>query len=244
MKDKLRNVLQSAVGRAGYRIKRRTVGDDYLQELLCQVGAVERPVIFDVGAHQGETATVFAKAFPNASLYCFEPFAESFKVLKANQSAYPQAILTNCGLSDITGEEQFYVNVGSPTNSLLALDCRAAETWNQAGLAPSRKEECQFYALDDYLAEQSIEVVDLLKIDVQGAEYRVLQGGAKALAAGRIRVLYLEIIVGPTYVGQWGIGQYLSYIETLGFRVAGFYNFAYGAQRERIQLDALCVYAR
>jgi len=240
----LREAIQSAVNRAGYRIKRKAVGDDYLQEILWQVGEIEQPIIFDVGAHRGETARAFTETFPTAQLYCFEPFAESFAVLKEHQIAYPKATLINAGLSDISGVQQFNVNVGSPTNSLLALDNRAAKTWGHAGLSPSRQEDCLFYALDDYLAQEAIEKIDLLKIDVQGAEYRVLQGGAKALEAGRVRVLYLEIIVGPTYVGQWGMGQYLSYLESLGFRVAGLYNFAYGAQRELIQLDALCVHAR
>jgi len=240
----LREMLQSAAGRAGYRIKRKAIGDDYLQELIWQVGNVPQPIIFDVGAHRGETAHIFTEAFPDAQLYCFEPFAESFAVLKNNQPSYPRANLINAGLSDVSGVLQFNVNMGSPTNSLLALDSRASQTWTHAGLTPSRQEACQFYALDDYLTQQGIEQIDLLKIDVQGAEYRVLQGGANALKAGRVRVLYLEIIIGPTYVGQWGMGQYLSYLENLGFRVMGLYNFAYGAQRELIQLDALCVHAR
>lgn len=240
----LREILQSVAGRAGYRIKRKEVGDDYLQELVWQVGGAARPVIFDVGAHRGETARTFTQAFPDADLYCFEPFAESFAVLKDHKSAYPRANLINAGLSDSSGVQQFNVNVGSPTNSLLVLDSRAPKTWNHQGLAPSRQETCQFYSLDDFLTQRGIERIDLLKIDVQGAEYRVLQGGASSLAAGRVRVLYLEIILGPTYVGQWGMGQYLSYLESLGFRVAGLYNFAYGAQRELIQLDALCVHVQ
>lgn len=240
----LREALQSAAGRAGYRIKRKAVGDDYLQELVWQVGDVAQPIIFDVGAHRGETARTFSEVFPEARLHCFEPFAESFSALKAQQAAYPRATLINAGLADTSGVQQFNVNVGSPTNSLLALDSRAAQTWSHSGLTPARQEACEFFALDDYMEQQGIEHIDLLKIDVQGAEYRVLQGGARALASGRVRVLYLEIIVGPTYVGQWGLGQYLSHLESLGFRVAGLYNFAYGAQRELIQLDALCVYAR
>jgi hypothetical protein len=128
----------------------------------------------------------------------------------------------------------------------LALDSRATKTWSQSGpgLESVRQEACQFYSLDDFLVQQDIARIDLLKIDVQGAEYRVLQGGASSLAVGRVRVLYLEIILGPTYVGQWGMGQYLSYLESLGFRVAGLYNCAYGAQRDLIQLDVLCVHTQ
>jgi FkbM family methyltransferase len=239
-----REVFQSAAGRAGYRIKRKGVGDDYLQELVWQVGDVAAPVIFDVGAHRGETAKTFTEAFPDADLYCFEPFAESFEVLKKNKLAYPRASLINVGLSDSSSVQQFNVNVGSPTNSLLALDSRAAKTWSHSELAPSRQEACQFYTLDDFLTQQGIERVDLLKIDVQGAEYRVLQGGASSLSAGRVRVLYLEIILEPTYVGQWATGQYLSYLESMGFRLVGLYNFAYSSKRELIQLDALCVHTQ
>lgn len=238
----IRDVIQAAAGRAGYRIKRKAVGDDYLQELVWQVGDVSRPMIFDVGAHRGETAMAFTKAFPGAQLYCFEPFPESFDVLKANAEVYPDARLLNAGLSDATGTQVLNVNAGSPTNSLLELDSQASQTWNHEGLKPQGKVECQFYALDDFVCQHQIERIDLLKIDVQGAEYRVLEGASQTMATGRIRAIYLEIIVGPTYVGQWGLGRYLSYLEEKGFRVAGLYNFAYGVRRGLIQLDALCLY--
>lgn len=240
----LKEIVQSVIGRFGYRIMRKQVGDDYIQALTLLVSDTTQPVIFDVGAHRGETARTFTHNFPDADLYCFEPFADSFKVLNEHKSAYPRANLVNAGLSDSSGVQQFNVNVGSPTNSLLPLDRRASKTWGQVGLTPSKQVACQFYTLDDFLMQRDIDRIDLLKIDVQGAEYLVLQGGASSLAAGHVRAVYLEIILGPTYVGQWKMSDYLGYLERMGFRLVGLYNFMYGAQRELIQLDALFVHSQ
>ena len=41
-------------------------------------------IIFDVGAHHGETEKLFLESFSNSSIYCFEPFEASFLILKKN----------------------------------------------------------------------------------------------------------------------------------------------------------------
>jgi FkbM family methyltransferase len=237
----INDAIKSFIDQLGYRLKRKAVGDDYLQELVWQLRDVSRPILFDVGAHRGETAINFSHLFPGSQLYCFEPFPESFDLLTLGSKAYPEALLFNMGLAESTGTKELNVNVGSPTNSLLELDSRASQTWNHENLKPLGKLECQFTSLDDFVEQYQIDKIDLLKLDVQGAELRVLEGASQTMLSGRIRAIYLEIIVGPTYVGQWGLGQYLSYLEGKGFHVAGLYNFAYGVKRNIIQLDALCL---
>ena len=46
------------------------------------------PIIFDVGAHQGESAVFFKKIFPISILYSFEPDPENFLVLEKKLSRY------------------------------------------------------------------------------------------------------------------------------------------------------------
>ena len=55
-----------------------------------------------------------------------------------------------------------------------------------------RNIDCAMRSGDAYMAEQGIDRIDLLKIDVEGAEHLVLQGLAGALAGGRIGVIQFE----------------------------------------------------
>ena len=80
----------------------------------------------------------------------------------------------------------------------------------------------------------------MLKLDVQGAEYKVLLGAADALAGGLIDIVYMEIILMPTYQMQWTLSQYLSFFDNHDMRLFGLYNFNYICGQLR-QLDALFV---
>lgn len=235
----IRRTLKKVVRTLGYDLTRFGPGSDSLNELSALLSRVARPVVFDVGAHHGQTARTFAAAFPHAELYCFEPFPDSFAELERNSQSYPRARLEPLGFADSSGRQEFYCNESSPTNSLLQLDSRAATVWGNSGLSPTRRVACDFDTLDSYLDRNDIKCVDLLKLDVQGAEYKVLQGAERAMRANRIRNVYLEIIIGETYVGQHSLGDYLNLFDSLGFRVQGLFNFEHGEERQLIQLDGL-----
>ena len=102
---------------------------------------------------------------------------------------------------------------------------------------------CRFSTLDTFLAEMDIRRIDLLKLDVQGAEYRVLEGGANALVAGLIDVIYMELILMPTYKEQRSLAYYLQFLERNGMKLFGLYNLSHIRGRIR-QLDAIFVNER
>lgn len=51
----------------------------------------EKPVIIDAGAHHGETALAYLNRLPDARLFCFEPFPDSFIKLKTALAGQPAA---------------------------------------------------------------------------------------------------------------------------------------------------------
>jgi Methyltransferase FkbM domain len=55
--------------------------------------------------------------------------------------------------------------------------------------------------LDEYCAANGIERIDLLENDTQGYELEVLRGAESLMAAGRIRLVYLELIFSEMYEG-------------------------------------------
>jgi FkbM family methyltransferase len=55
-----------------------------LENDLARMGMGDPSVVFDVGAHLGQTTLHFRKSFPTASIHSFEPVDENFKKLKLN----------------------------------------------------------------------------------------------------------------------------------------------------------------
>ena len=89
-----------------------------LQEkiLLSIVGKDAAITIFDIGACEGENSIRYAKLFPNANIFTFEPFPTNFEMVQQNisnfevKNVHPISIC----LSNSIGETSFYVSSGKP----------------------------------------------------------------------------------------------------------------------------------
>src|SRR5438045_6368894 len=89
----MKTLILRSLALVGLELKRK-VSPFYIQRALCQK---PRPVIFDVGAHTGETSTEYRRRFPDAKIYAFEPSPEPFLVLKRSFSK--DSNITPCELA-------------------------------------------------------------------------------------------------------------------------------------------------
>ena len=147
------------------------------------------------------------------------------------------------GAGPTPGELKFRVNQSTATNSLLATDPRARETWNGMDVTDTVAETLvQVDTLDHFLeANESIGHIDVLKLDAQGGEMDILLGAEKSIGQGRVRILYTEIIVMPTYTGQRSLDEYLAFLRGHGFALHNLYNPLFSNSGQLNQLDALFV---
>jgi FkbM family methyltransferase len=183
------------------------------------------PVIFDVGAHVGETAARYRALFPSATIHSFEPSPASFERLAAAFAGDERVKVHAAAVSDATGTAKLHVNRAAVTNSLLASDGRAENYWG-AGLVDTEREvTVATLAIDDFCRDRRIEHVDVLKIDVQGAEYAVLAGANGLLARHAIDLIYMEMIMAPHYVGQRKYHDYFASLDALGYQLFDLFNF-------------------
>jgi hypothetical protein len=65
--------------------------------------------------------------------------------------------------------------------------------------------------------------VDVLKIDTEGADFRVLQGAQGMLAKGAIDAIMTEVFFVPTYKGQASLDEMAAFLKTFGFRIFNIY---------------------
>jgi FkbM family methyltransferase len=140
--------------------------------------------VFDVGANRGDWAASALTINPRLQLHCFEPSKATFNLLR-RRGLLPSARLINAGLSSTARRATLFVYEAIP--ALNSLYCRQGleDGWNLN--APESRETIDVIRLDDYCDAERIDQIDYLKIDVEGHELDVLQGGAKVFEQGRVQ---------------------------------------------------------
>jgi len=182
-------------------------------------------VIFDIGGHIGESIVYFRGLFPGALIYSFEPDPDSFVKLKA--FADEKTFCYNIALSDTTGPVDFFRNRIGHTNSLLPVNMsskdsiyfqkarNAQEAWEPDRF--NQKTVVNAMRLDEFCVEHRIEQIDLLKVDVQGAETKVLNGGVRILE--RVKNIIVEISFFDYYSQQSSFCDVEKSINIFGFKL-------------------------
>jgi FkbM family methyltransferase len=237
----IKRMVAILANRMAYRISRIASADENpflaMQNLL--VG-VEQPIIFDVGAHVGQVSRTFREYFPTSMVYAFEPFRESFVKLQGNTSSDANIKVFNFGLSDQSGLRDFHSNLSSATNSLFATDEHGGpRTWGSGLLETTDIVQAEFRTIGSVVASLPIPRIDILKLDVQGAESLVMAGAAEICRRGLVRLVYSEIIIQPTYKGQKRFDECLGSFYDSGFDLYRFYNFDLSNEGRLRQVDAI-----
>jgi FkbM family methyltransferase len=185
-------------------------------------------VIFDVGSCEGEDTVRYARRFPQARLFAFEPLPNNQALVRGNLTRYAvaNAELVPLALSDRAGEATFHVSSGQPPEAFAGAD------WNYGNKSSSLLPpvgEAPMYGwvefkeaitvrtetLDAFCATRGIDRIDFIHMDVQGAERLVLAGASAMLPS--IRALWLEVSDKPLYAGQMLRPEIEAFMHIHGF---------------------------
>jgi FkbM family methyltransferase len=188
----------------------------------------EQGIIFDIGAHCGETTEVYAKYFSGSMIYSFEPFPDSYSKLKVRFSNNPMVKFLQMAISNRTGVVDFYSNADSATNSLLPVTGEAKK-WSDRPDAILLKDiiKVKVSSIDELCKKEGIDHLMILKMDMQGGELRALEGAEKMLTNRAISLIYSELLFVPLYVGQAEYYQVCSLLSNYGYKLFDIYNRTY-----------------
>lgn len=171
-------------------------------------------VVIDIGGGIGEF-TLHAARQQGSRVFAYEPFFDSYELLLKN-------IHLN-GCENITARQEA---VWSETG-VLVLEMSGGEplqfrSMEAASAASIQCEHClvNCYSLADVFVREGIEQVDLLKMDCEGAEYRILFNAPQA-ALIRVRRIIMEY---HDEVTPYSHGDLTQYLQGQGFSVRSIQN--------------------
>jgi FkbM family methyltransferase len=126
--------------------------------------------VVEIGANVGVFSLYFAKRFPKACVYAFEPSREAFSRLLANVTAngHPNLFVFNCAIFSESGFLNFHEPAGHLTNG--SLNASFASLFSQQ-LITTPVPALAASAMESFFARPPI----LVKIDVEGSEPQLLQ---------------------------------------------------------------------
>jgi len=174
--------------------------------------------IVDVGANNGDYAAFLLSLFPLAKLYGFEPLPDAFALLAQKAAADPRIIARNVSLSDVEGPVVFHRSSYAPSSSLLRMERIHKELAPKSAGNEDITVMCR--RLDDELADADLEDGVFVKLDVQGAEDKVLRGGRRVLA--RACLVQVEVSFCLLYEGQADFGVVHGLLLEAGLEFRGF----------------------
>lgn len=151
------------------------------QKFYDAIVKIADPVIFDVGAHQGESISFFRKLYPKSKIYSFEPEINNFVFLKNIANELEGCHVYNLALGEVDEMAYYYRQDISHLGGLLPINKCSIDSLGYAKNAKNEKIEIKKIRLDRFCAENCIEKIHILKIDVQGFESQVLKGSVKML---------------------------------------------------------------
>ena len=167
----------------------------------------DAPVILDCGANIGLATLFFKRLYPKARVHSFEADPTTSDVLRYNveQNHLPGVTVSNVLLSDHSGTEKFYVAAETPGSLMMsAVASRFATKGREISVRSAR--------LSEYIDEP----VDLLKLDVEGSEFAVMND---LVESGKITQIAQMIIEYHHRIGNEPsrLASFLALLESAGF---------------------------
>jgi len=182
---------------------------------------IEYDFVIDGGASRGSFSDAFLQVWRPQRLVLVEAIPDLAARLRDRYADLRGVSVVAAALSDKSGKAEFEVNEFDYSSSLLRIDPRNSEFFGRS-LKVERAIEVPTVTLADLLQREQLPRVDLLKLDLQGAERLVLTGSEDVL--GRVRVVFTEVLFEQLYEGCWTFRQMDEYLTGHGFKLCGLSN--------------------
>jgi FkbM family methyltransferase len=176
------------LGRGFFRDSPR---DPFLHQLMFLKGH-HVSTILDVGSNIGNTVATYRSLFPQAMIYSFEPFSETFEIINQRFEQDRLVKPVQMAIADKPGTRKFYVRGRNDSNSLLPSAKYGQRYEHIEGATINKIIDVPVTTIDEFCSDESISEIQILKIDIEGSELMALRGATEKLSGHLIGLIYSE----------------------------------------------------
>lgn len=140
--------------------------------------------VIDIGANYGLFTLSMAKAIgPGGKIWAFEPAATTAGFLEKSvaTNGYDNIVIDRRGVSSVAGTVRLSLNENAELNEIVR---------DNTGLSAGVTEAIEVASLDDLAAQYDWKSIDFLKLDAEGEEARIIEGGRGFLTANSPLIQY------------------------------------------------------
>lgn len=225
----MKKFIKKFINKLGYDLKKfdpqhqQIDFDDLLRSKI-----QKDPIIFDIGGNKGQSVEKYLKIFNNPIIHSFEPIKKEFDHMFEKFNNFNNIFLNNFALGDKSEQKEFNITAMTGSSSFnklnqgtdwLKLRSKEYDTTEKNYIIT--KEKVIIKKLDDYCMENKINQIDLVKIDTQGYEDKVLEGGINTIKGNKIKAIVTEIMFDDVYDKYFSFSDIEKYIVPHNFRLVG-----------------------
>ena len=185
----------------------------------------DKPIIFDVGAHQGKMTNLFSILYKDAKIYCFEPNKLLINKLKKINK---KITILNYAMGNKNENKKINLSNIDLTGSLSKVNHKSfyvkIKNFIIGSSQKTLSKEIKVITLNSFCKNHKIKKIDLLKIDVEGYEHMVLLGANQIIK--NIKYIMIEIQKNDMYE-NYSKSKIERFLKKNNFELIKKFNFPF-----------------
>jgi len=194
-------------------------------------------VVLDVGANVGSFVECCLAYQPWVIIHAFEPLPDCYQTLHSKFLSFARVFIENKAVGCKESELSINVSQFSEASSFLKQTKVLEDGLYGIDFSIKQKLTVPVIKLSDYIKENSLETIRLLKIDTQGFELEVLKGANESL--NNMEFIYLEGAFKPLYENQSLVNDLQMYLSQYGFSLENMCSIRLDDNCDLLECDML-----
>lgn len=167
------------------------------KETIEKIFKKKKLIIFDIGAHQGQTIEKFLSININSEIYSFEPQPDLFFLLKKKYQEKKNIHIYPLAFDNKNGIRKFYINNRTQISGFYKTKRNLSyKNFPDININNKKIINIKTITLDNFALKNKIKDIDILKIDTECNDDKVLEGAKMLLKKKIPKVIMVEIISG------------------------------------------------
>jgi FkbM family methyltransferase len=172
--------------------------------------------ILDIGAHDGSFTTAAIRLLSPEQIWLVEADPQLVDRLRERFRHDSRCHVVHAAIADKSGEVKLRLNRHRASSSILPISGHTGQAFGQ-DMSETESIPVPALSLDDLFAREKISEIDLCKVDIQGAERLLIEGGTEALR--RIRLLHMEVLFDEFWEGCAQFSEIHALLKARGFKL-------------------------